>query len=183
MHDVQAARGASLTTEPASTGAPRRVLALFAGGVVVLWALDQLTKVWAVARLDGRDPIALVPDILELRLLRNPGAAFGMGASMTVILSLVSIVVVVAVVRLAPRLRDRVWTVGIALLLAGALGNLTDRLVRPPEPLHGHVIDFIDYAGYFVGNVADIYLTVAAVLIVWRSMQGIGLDGQRDQRH
>ncbi|MFT4299873.1 MAG: signal peptidase II [Aeromicrobium sp.] len=141
------------------------------------WAADQATKVWAVARLDGHDPITLIPGALSLRFLRNPGAAFGLGTSMTLLLSLVAIVVVIVVVRLAPRLRDRTWTLAIALLLAGTLGNLTDRLLREPEPLHGHVVDFLDYGGLFVGNVADIYLTVAAVLILWRSWQGVALDG------
>lgn len=159
--------------------AHRRVLPPFLAAVAVAWVLDQGTKILAVERLAGRDPVPLVPDVLELTFLRNPGAAFGMGASMTVLLSLVSVVVCVVLVRMAPRLRDRVWAVALVLLLAGALGNLTDRLVREPGPFRGHVVDFIDYGGLFVGNVADVYLTVAAVLVVIRTWQGIGLDGAR----
>lgn len=150
-------------------------------GVVVAYALDQLTKIWAVAALEGEPSRELVPGLLDLTFLRNPGAAFGMGASMTVILSVVSLAVVVVVVRMATRLRDPWWTVGLGLLLAGALGNLTDRILREPGVLRGHVVDFIDY-GPFVGNVADIYLTVAAVVIVVRSWQGYALDGTRESR-
>ncbi|WP_229053601.1 signal peptidase II [Aeromicrobium sp. Leaf350] len=183
---MQAARGASLSTEaPGGSGAGargshRRLLIGFAIGVVAAWAIDQLTKVWAVARLEDGDPIRLVPDVLELRFLRNGGAAFGLGDSMTIVLTLIAIGVAVMVIRLAPRLQDRGWTVALGLLLAGTTGNLTDRLLREPEPLHGHVVDFIDYGGLFVGNVADIYLTVAAVLILWQSWKGVGLDGLTD---
>lgn len=150
-------------------------------GVVLAYALDQVTKILAVARLEGEPSIELVPGVLSLTFLRNPGAAFGMGASMTVVLSLVSVVVVVVVARMARRLRDRGWAIGLGLLLAGALGNLTDRLLREPGVLRGHVVDFIDY-GPFVGNVADVYLTLAAVIIVWRTWRGIGIDGTREQR-
>ena len=150
-------------------------------GVVLAYALDQVTKVWAVAALEGEPSRELVPGLLDLTFLRNPGAAFGMGASMTVILSVVSLAVVVVVVRMAARLRDPWWTVGLGLLLAGALGNLTDRILREPGVLRGHVVDFLDY-GPFVGNVADIYLTVAAVVIIVRSWQGYALDGTRESR-
>ena len=150
-------------------------------GVVLAYALDQVTKVWAVATLEGEPSRELVPGVLDLTFLRNPGAAFGMGASMTVILSVVSLAVVVVVVRMAARLRDPGWTIGLGLLLAGALGNLTDRILREPGVLRGHVVDFLDY-GPFVGNVADIYLTVAAVVIIVRSWQGYALDGTRESR-
>ena len=60
------------------------------------------------------------------------------------------------------------------------MGNLIDRLFREPSFLRGHVVDFIDYAGFFVGNVADIALTVAAVIIIWRSWRGHRIDGTRE---
>lgn len=194
MQGVQAARGASLSPdaaagepigEPGGSGVPTRrrgrFLAWFAAGVTLAWAFDQVTKVLAVERLAGREPIEIVPGWLELTFLRNPGAAFGMGASLTVALSLAALVVCVAVVRTATRLHDPVWTLGLGLLLAGALGNLTDRLLREPGVLRGHVVDFIAYRDWFVGNVADVYLTVAAVLVVWRTWQGVGVDGTREQ--
>ena len=178
---MQAARGATLNAEaPGGHRARGRLLIGFGAGVLAAWALDQATKVWAVARLEDGEPIRLVPDVLELRFLRNPGAAFGFGTSMTVLLTIIAIGVAVVVVRLAPRLQDGVWRLALGLLLAGTTGNLTDRLLREPEPLKGHVVDFIDYGGLFVGNVADIYLTVAAILILWQSWRGIGLDGRRD---
>ena len=67
----------------------------------------------------------------------------------------------------------------LRLLLAGALGNLADRFFREPGPGRGHVVDFIDYHGLFVGNVADIAIVAAAVLVGLLGLRGIGLDGAR----
>ena len=116
--------------------------------------------------------------MLSLSFLRNGGAALGTGAGFTFVLTLVAVAVSIAVVRMAARLRDRGWAVGLGLLFAGAVGNLFDRIFREPAPFKGHVVDFIDY-GVFVGNVADIALTFAAVVIVWRTWRGISIDGSR----
>ncbi|MFO6453975.1 MULTISPECIES: signal peptidase II [unclassified Aeromicrobium] len=165
------------STEP--IGRPR--VGLFAFVAIAVVALDQLTKWWAVARLDGRDAIPLLGDLLSLRFVLNPGAALGTAAGYTIVLSLVAIAVTVTLIVIAPRLRDPWWAVGLGLFLGGAVGNLIDRLFREPSFLRGHVVDFIDYAGFFVGNVADIALTVAAVVIIWRSWRGHRFDGTREE--
>ena len=54
------------------------------------------------------------------------------------------------------------WAVALGLLLGGALGNLVDRLLRAPGPGRGHVVDFIDYFGLFIGNVADVAIVAGA---------------------
>lgn len=179
---MQAARGASLS--PGSghgPGATHTYVRLFVVVAILSLALDQVTKFIAVEKLQGRESIEVIPRVLSLTFLRNGGAALGTGAGFTLVLSIVAIGVCIAVIRVATRLRDRWWAVGLGLLLAGALGNLADRLFRAPSPLKGHVVDFIDY-GPFVGNVADIALTFAAVVIVWRTWRGVALDGTRDPR-
>lgn len=167
----------STDSEPA---AGRRIglFALVAVGVV---AVDQLTKWWAVERLQGRDRIPLVGDLLGLRFVLNPGAALGTGAGYTLVLSIIAIAVTITLLVVARRLRDPWWAIGLGLFLGGAVGNLIDRILREPGILRGHVVDFIDYAGFFVGNVADIALTLAAVLIVVRSWQGVRFDGTREE--
>ena len=77
---------------------------------------------------------------------------------------------------------DRVlgWAVALGLLLGGALGNLVDRLVREPGFARGEVVDFIAYANWFVGNVADIAIVAAAVLVVILAALGVHIDGTRD---
>jgi signal peptidase II len=77
------------------------------------------------------------------------------------------------------RLGSRGWAVALGMLLGGAVGNLADRLAREPGFGRGHVVDFLDYAGFFVGNVADIAIVAAAALIVLLSLRGVGLDGRR----
>jgi signal peptidase II len=77
------------------------------------------------------------------------------------------------------RLRNRTWAVALGLLLGGALGNLTDRLVRQPGVMRGHVVDFLELPNWPVFNIADTALTLAAVLIVVQSLRGIGTDGRR----
>jgi signal peptidase II len=178
---MQAARGASLSPGDDHGATTRTYVRLFAGVAVLAFALDQVTKVLAVEKLQGRAPVELIPGVLSLTFLRNPGAALSTGAGFTLVLSLVAIGVSIAVVRVASRLRDKGWAIGLGLLLAGAVGNLSDRIFREPSPLKGHVVDFIDY-GVFVGNVADIALTLAAIIIVWRAWRGVQLDGTREEK-
>lgn len=178
---MQAARGASLSPGDDHGATTRTYVRLFAVVAVLTLVLDQVTKIIAVEKLEGRDSIELIPGLLSLSFLRNPGAALSAGAGFTLVLSLVAIAVCVVVIRMAPRLRDKGWAIGLALLLAGAMGNLMDRIFREPAPLKGHVVDFIDY-GVFVGNVADIALTFAAIIIVWRAWRGIRLDGTHEEK-
>ncbi|MFE5293545.1 signal peptidase II [Isoptericola sp. NPDC056618] len=170
---------------PQDTGAPvsaerrRRLIT----GTFVLAALvllvDQLTKWWAESALVwGDDPKPLIGELLQLRLIYNPGAALSIATGMTWILTIVVVIVVVVIVRAIRRIGSTGWAVALGLLLGGALGNLGDRFFREPGFARGHVVDFIDY-GVFVGNVADIAIVAAAVLIVVLSFRGIGLDGRR----
>ena len=85
----------------------------------------------------------VVGDLLQLHLARNPGAAFSTGTSYTLVLTFVAIAAAVAVLVASRRLASVGWAVGLGLLLAGVLGNLTDRVFRAPGPLRGHVVDFL----------------------------------------
>lgn len=162
------------------TSAHRPRLALF--GTVVLFVVlaDQLTKWWALTALNPGEHVDVIGSFIQFTLYFNPGAAFGTAAGYTLILSVVAIGASVALIFLARQLHDPIWTIGLALFLGGALGNLIDRIFREPGVLKGHVVDFINYSGWFVGNVADIALTVAAIMVVLRSWQGVRLDGTRE---
>jgi signal peptidase II len=72
--------------------------------------------------------------------------------------------------------------VGLGLLLAGVAGNLTDRLVREPGVLRGHVIDFLMLPHWPVFNVADMCIDVAAALVLLQVYRGVRLDGTRSDR-
>lgn len=164
---------------PRTTVAPRRLVLW----VVVLAALvvlvDQVTKIWAVAELEGRETIELLGEWLHLTFIRNEGAALGIGSGYTWILTIVVTVVIVFILRSMRKIGSRGWAVALGLLLGGALGNLIDRIFREPGFAQGHVVDFIGYGDLFIGNVADIAVVAAAVMIAILSVQGIGIDGQR----
>lgn len=163
---------------PQTTTAPRRWGVAVAVGVLVL-GIDQLTKLWAESALTDRAPIPVLGDFLRFRLLYNSGAAFSIGAGSTWIFTVLAAVAVVAVAWFAAKVVSPGWAVALGLLLGGATTHLLDRLFRAPGFGQGHVVDFIDYNGWFVGNVADIALTAGAVLIVVLTMRGTELDGRR----
>ena len=133
-------------------------------------------KLASVAYLEPGVPVELVGSLLKLNLIRNPGAAFGMGADATIVFSLFAVLATVACLAVAlPRITKLWHGVALGLLLAGITGNLVDRIFQPPSFLHGHVIDMFQLA-YFgaIFNVADVCITAAAVLIV--------IGGFRDER-
>lgn len=180
---MQTAPGTSLSDATHIAPSRRRLLTALAGVAASVYVVDQVTKLLATRELTSSDPVSLVGSLLQLRLIRNPGAAFSVATGLTWVLTVVAVVVIVAVVRSARRLGSRGWAVALGLLLGGALGNLTDRLVREPGIGRGHVVDFLDYNGWFIGNVADIAIVVAAVLVGLLGLRGIGLDGRRPTEH
>ncbi len=182
---MQAARGASLTgdqTDPARSDPRHRALLLFAAVALAAYAVDVVSKIVAVARLSDRPDVQLVGDVFQLHLVRNPGAAFSTGTAYTEVFSVVAIVAVLVLLYLSRRIRSAGWAVALGLLLAGVSGNLTDRLLRSPGPLRGHVIDFFMLPHWPVFNVADICIDIAAALILLQVYRGIRLDGTRAPR-
>ncbi len=140
---------------------------------------DQLSKLAAVTYLSPGTSIELIEGHLLLTLIRNPGAAFGMGGSFTVVFSVFAVVALLAALVYAlPRIRRPAHAVALGLLVAGIAGNLWDRIFLEPGPLRGHVIDFFNVPWFAIFNIADICITVAAVLIVWFSFTGEGEDSE-----
>jgi signal peptidase II len=146
---------------------------------VVVVGLDQLTKALVVAFLEGRPPIWLVGNLVSLQATRNTGAAFSLGQTYTVLLSLFAVAVIVYIIRIARKLASTGWAVALGLILGGAAGNLTDRLFRAPAPLQGGVVDFISVGWFAIFNVADSCLCIGVALVVLLVFRGIGVDGQR----
>jgi signal peptidase II len=147
------------------TTTSRRAPLVMSIAVLVL-LLDQATKFWAESALTGRAPIPVLGEFLQLRLLYNPGAAFSIGAGSTWIFTIIAAVAVVMLVRYGLQPQTKLRAAALALMLGGATTHLLDRLFRPPGFARGHVVDFIDYNGWFVGNVADIALVGGAILLV-----------------
>lgn len=158
---------------------PSSLVRWFLALALAVVVADQATKVWALAALTEGERTPLLGDLLGLSLVFNSGAALSIGTGMTWVLTLAAVVVTVVVLRVASRLGSRTWAVALGLLLGGAVGNLVDRLFRQPGFAHGEVVDFIAYADWFVGNVADIAIVVAAGLMILLGLRGEGLDGTR----
>ncbi len=175
---MQAARGASLNpSDPADGTAVRRPLRLFLLTALVVYLLDLTTKTLAVAKLEGRDPVPVVGDLLQLNLLRNPGAAFSTGTSYTWVLTGIAVTAIVVVLVVSRRLGSKLWAFGLGCLLGGVLGNLTDRLFREPGFGRGHVVDFLQLPHWPVFNVADMAINVAAGVIILQALRGVSHDG------
>ncbi|WP_410816901.1 signal peptidase II [Micromonospora sp. 050-3] len=141
----------------------------------VVLAADQLTKYWAESALSGGQTITVLGDLLQLRLVYNPGAAFSIGSAYTWIFAVFAAAAVVGVTVVAWRVTSRAWAVALGLVLGGAATHLLDRLFREPGFARGHVVDFIDYAGFFVGNVADIALVVGVGIVMLLNVRGVPL--------
>lgn len=132
---------------------------------VVVVAVDQLTKTLALEHLaDG--PVDLFWTA-RLNLSFNSGAAFGVGKGVAPIIVGLGLVMVVALLGLW-KLAAEHWVAAVALglLFGGAMGNLTDRLVRDHG---GAVVDFIDFQWWPIFNVADIGISCGAVLLILAS--------------
>jgi signal peptidase II len=168
------------TPQPDLPGRPRRIRLLLAVAAGIFGA-DLVTKTIVVATLSDRAPIRLLGGLLTLRVLRNSGAAFSIGTSMTAVFTLIAVVVIVSILRTARRLRSLAWAVTLGLLLGGATGNLGDRLFRSPGPLRGHVVDWIELPHWPVFNVADSAIVCGGILAVLIAARGIRLDGARDR--
>jgi len=190
VRGMQAARGTPLTgraapgqpqptaATAAARPAPRRVSVLLSVAIAVL-ALDITSKAIVVATLSNRAPVVLLGGFLTLRVSRNPGAAFSIGTSMTVVFTAIALGVIIFVLRTSRRIRSLPWAVTLGLLLGGAMGNLTDRLFRYPGPLRGWVVDWIQWPHWPVFNLADSAIVCGGALAVLLASRGLGIDGTR----
>jgi signal peptidase II len=137
---------------------------LVATSVVVL-AVDQLSKSWAVSALDDRD-IDLLGS-LRLHLERNSGAAFSLNQGRGGLVALLAIAVVLVIVWVGRSVHTKPGALAVGLVLGGAAGNLTDRVFRDGSGLlGGAVVDFIDLQWWPVFNVADIAIVLGGLLLV-----------------
>jgi len=163
-----------------SSNKPTPLLWLTFAVAFVVLVVDQLTKLWAVARLEGQAPTEVIGGALRLNFVRNPGAAFSLGGGFTIIFSLIAVGVVVVIVRTAGKIESKAWAVALGGLLGGALGNLMDRVFREPGILRGHVVDFIQLPHWPVFNVADMAVVGAAALMAYLTIRGIPLSGAKE---
>jgi signal peptidase II len=138
------------------------------GTATAVYLVDRVTKLWAEQRLADRDPIVLIPKVLQFRYVENSGGAFSLFGGQPWLFFAASLIVVAVILILATRLHSTVSAIGLGLVLGGALGNLTDRVVRGPG-VSGKVIDWIEFPRVWpVFNVADSAIVIGALtLVAW----------------
>jgi signal peptidase II len=130
-----------------------------------VYGLDRLSKTLAEDHLAGRPPIVVVPNVVQLRFATNSGGAFSLFPDHPWVFVTATVIVCVAILLTSWRLRSALSAVALGMVLGGALGNLTDRIVRGPG-LSGRVIDFIDFHVWPVFNTADSAIVVGAALMI-----------------
>lgn len=160
---------------------PRRLRWLWLTLAVVF--LDRASKAWIESRPEDYFPHAVIANVVNLVYARNPGIAFSFLAAcpaftVRVVLIAVSLIIIafIAWLLVASRSGGALQAAGLTLLLAGATGNVTDRI------LHGAVTDFVEVWLRFIPlrifhpwpafNVADSAITVGAFLIILETLFG-----------
>lgn len=139
-------------------------LVLSVSGLLIV--ADQLIKIWILGNLAGQPSILVIPHLLQLTYVENRGAAFGVLQGRTWLLSAMTAVVliVILVLLLSGKIRNKlaVWSLG--LIIAGGAGNLIDRIMR------GFVVDYLDISPLFsfpVFNLADCCVVIGTFALMF----------------
>ncbi|HVO94319.1 MAG TPA: signal peptidase II [Terriglobales bacterium] len=149
--------------------------------LVPIIVLDQLTKIIIDRTMPLYHSIPIIDGFFNLTYVRNTGAAFGIFAGSHEVfrrpfLIVVSILAIGFIVVMLKRLRDdATWLItALTFILAGAIGNLIDRV------LHGEVIDFLDvyYKNYHwpAFNLADSFITIGVTITFFYLVGAKGND-------
>ncbi len=136
---------------------------IYAAVFLLILAADILSKLWTVNVLKAEGSIPIINGIFHLTYVENRGAAFGMLQNGRIFFIVITVLLLVAAVYFAPKIfgKSKVLDFGAVFVLAGALGNLIDRILR------GFVVDMLDFCliDFPVFNIADIFVCIGAFLI------------------
>lgn len=140
--------------------------AFLIGLVTVIVALDQWTKLLVTHKLaigESISPIAFLADFFQIVNWHNTGAAFGLFQNANVVLLIVSLLIGIIVLFYYQMIKPKDWLAkaSLALIFAGAIGNIIDRIK------FGYVIDFLAFGRFPVFNVADSAVTIGVFLMLF----------------
>lgn len=139
------------------------ILALIAGVIILI---DQLSKAYIRAHfIEGVDmwaPWSWMLPYARILYVSNTGAAFGMLKELGGVFTILAIIVSLVIIYYFPRIPEKEWALRLAvgMQLAGALGNLIDRII------YGHVTDFISVGNFPVFNIADASITLGVIILI-----------------
>ena len=135
-----------------------------AGFIIVsaVLVLDRFSKIIVSKYLSLNNSLPLIKGVFHISLVHNRGAAFGFLKNQLPLFIAAAFLAVIFIWRALKTNKDnKVYTIALSLILAGALGNLIDRL------FYGYVIDFLDFRIWPVFNIADSAITIGAVILGW----------------
>ena len=119
---------------------------------------DQIIKLIVAQNL--LVPIQLIESFLELNLVHNTGASFGLFQGTSIILSVISVLVIILIIYYLPKISKGTEQILFAIILGGITGNLIDRIIR------GYVIDYISFRFWPAFNIADSAITIGAISLI-----------------
>lgn len=133
--------------------------------VAILIALDQVSKYIIDNNFFEGDTLEVITDFFHITYVKNRGIAFGMFQGKLDIISIATVIAIIAIIYYLYRDRNKMpilEKIGFNFILAGAIGNMIDRVAR------GFVIDMIDFRGIwaFVFNLADVWINIGVLLIL-----------------
>ncbi len=133
---------------------------------------DQLTKWWAVHRLQPIDEITLIPNVLYFKYTTNDGMAFGLLSDHRWIFILLTALILCAILVFLRKTKEQkkhpLFSVSLALILGGGIGNMIDRIFFSDTLFCGSVVDFIDFRliDFAIFNLADSAVCIGEVLLI-----------------
>lgn len=146
---------------------------LFISVTTVVFALDLISKNFAASYLQFREPVKLIGDFLKLTYGTNPGAGFSFATDATALLSSLKLCVAAFIIYYMRKVNNKGWAFGLALLLGGVVGNLWDRVSRPPGVWRGEVVDWIELPNWPIFNLADSAIVISGILMTVLTMRNI----------
>ena len=139
--------------------------AISLAAIVVLTAVDRLTKYLAVTTVKVNGPKEFLFGLFQFRYVENTGAAFSSFSGNTFILTVVTSIILAGclILLLSKKIKSKFMNICLLLIISGGLGNLIDRIV------YGFVVDFIEplFIDFAVFNFADCCITVGAFLMIF----------------
>lgn len=144
---------------------PRR-LALVAGVAIFVFVFDRITKMWVEQNIPLHEGRQVIGDYVRIVHTQNTGAAFGLLPERTTLLSVLSVVAVLAIVYYYRQFANSspLVTATLGMQLGGAFGNLLDRVTK------GYVVDFVDVGlvpgpRFWAFNVADSSIVLGILFV------------------
>lgn len=145
--------------------------------ILAIVIADQLSKLAVASSLQLHETIPVIPGVFHITYVQNPGAAFGLFAYQRPLFIAVAALMIALAVFYRKRIQQesRLFQWAVTIGIAGALGNLIDRLRT------GYVVDFFDFRMFPVFNIADIAITTGVILLIWTTLFDTSKDRQIEE--